>query len=97
MTEIIENDNKQIDLLNKKLDKASDESREIKRNICLATLYELSIKNKDVISKLNNLRIQYKHLKTDIEKKKETEKINRKARVAETIKRVLGYFFAGKY
>lgn len=97
MIETIENDNKEIDVLNKKLDKANDESREIKRNICLATLYELSIKNKDVISKLNNLRIQYKHLKTDIEKKKETEKINRKARVAETIKKVLGYFFAGKY
>lgn len=89
--------NKLFVLINKKLQGATNEMRETKRSLCKATYDSLLDKNKDKLSQLLALRKEYSDLRKEIEKKKETEKISKKKKVAETIRQVLDYFFSGKY
>lgn len=89
--------NKSFVLINKKLQGATNEMREAKRCLCKATYDSLLDKNKDKLSQLLTLRKEYSDLRREIEKKKETEKISKKKKVAETIRQVLDYFFSGKY
>lgn len=93
----INDNNTKIKSLNERIDKIATESREIRRNLCLATFCELQENQKDKLARVISLRKDYLNLKAEIDHKKETEKVNKRAKVAETIKRVLEYFFSGKY
>jgi len=93
----IESNNKKILSINKKKNSINDENLSIRKQICKRTLDDLIIEHKTNIKSLEKLRQDYTNLKTEIEKKKEQEKVSKKRKVASTIKAVLNYFFANKY
>ena len=93
----IESNNKQIQQINKKKNRISDESLSIRKQLCKRTLGDLIDKHKPNIESLEKLRKKYSDLKAEIEQKKEKEKISKKRKVASTIKKVLNYFFKDKY
>lgn len=102
--DLIENSNKQLNIdnsniktINERLAKLSVEMRESKREICNAAYRTIIESSKDNILSLQNLRNEYDNLADDIEKKREKQRVSKKEKVAETIKIVLDYFFAGKY
>lgn len=97
LNERVKEDNKSINRLNKKLEQSKDENKRIRKNICLATYYYLCDIHQNEINKIVELRNEYKELNELITQKKEKEKISKKTKVYETIKRVLDYFFNGKY
>lgn len=97
LNQLIENNNKKIVIINQRKNKIGEESRSIRREICKsAHSYLVEYYNKDILQ-LNELRKKCNELKSDISKRRESEKISKKKRVYETIKSVLDYFFSGKY
>lgn len=94
---VINNNNKLVTGLNNRISKISDENLTARRNICCSSYNHLASLLKDKIQKRKQLLDEYKELDLTIKKKKEQEKTNKKEKVAETIRNVLDYFFAGKY
>ena len=94
---VIHNYNKLVTGLNTRISKISDEHLNTRSNICCSSYNHLATLLKDKIQKRKQLLDEYKELDLTIKKKKEQEKTNKKEKVAETIRNVLDYFFAGKY
>lgn len=94
---LIKRNNQKIQIINQKKNKAGEENKCIRKSICKSAYIYLYEINKKDITKLYELREEYKKLYSDILKRKETEKISKKKKVYETIKSVLDYFFSGKY
>ncbi len=92
-----EENNSLVEKLNNSIRKSADELRKVKRYICQSMYNKLLDENSIRLSQLTKLRIDYKELDERIEKKRETIRISKKKKVAETIKLVLDYFFSGKY
>lgn len=97
INKIIEANNNLIKELNSKISKASDENLEVRRKICKATFLHLKEKHQTDFQEVVELRKQIKELQEEIRIKKEQQKVNKKEKVAETIKTVLNHFFSSKY
>ena len=93
----IEQLNGKIDSINTKKNKTSEDSKEVRRNICRAAYNHLLDTYGSDIKKLLALKTQCDEIEEAIIKKRETCKISRKKKVAATIRQVLDYFFSGKY
>lgn len=93
----IESNNKKIVDINVKKNSISNENKLVRKQICKRTVDDLIAEHKTNIKSLEKLRIDFRNLKAEIEKKKEQEKVSKKKKVASTIKTVLNYFFANKY
>lgn len=93
---IIKN-NKEIDGINGKKNRINDENKRIRKEICNSAFNYLVKAHKTNINNILRLRSEHKQLTEQIKKKKEEQKASKKERVADTIKKVLNYFFSGKY
>jgi hypothetical protein len=93
----IKDNNKKIDEINARKNKIGEESKSIRRKICKSAYNKLLDETSKDLDTLFSLREAYKRLNIEIQEKEESEKISKKKRVYETIKKVLDYFFAGKY
>ena len=93
----IEQLNGKIDSINIKKNKTSEDSKEVRRNICRAAYNHLLDTHGTDIKRLFALKTKVDEIDADIQKKRETSKISRKKKVAATIRQVLDYFFSGKY
>ena len=95
--DLVESNNKLIDDINLKKNSIGEENKNIRRNICKAA-YNYWVEKYD---KEQKQYIEYgkqeENLRKEIEKKRASQKIEKKKLVAETIKKVLDYFFSGKY
>ena len=97
LEKIIKDNNKKIGEINARKNKIGEESKSIRRKICKSAYNMLLDETPKDLDTLFSLREAYKKLNIEIQKKEESEKISKKKRVYETIKKVLDYFFAGKY
>ena len=97
LEKIIKDNNKKIDEINARKNKIGEESKSIRRKICKSAYNKLLDIISGDLNSLLSLREAYKKLNIEIQKKEESEKISKKKTVYETIKKVLDYFFAGKY
>lgn len=89
--------NKLIDEINSKKNSIGEENKNIRKNICKAA-YNLWVDKYGKEQKQYvDLLKQEDTLRKEIEKKKASQKIEKKKLVSETIKKVLDYFFSGKY
>lgn len=93
----IEQLNRKIDSMNTKKNKTSEDSKEVRRNICRAANNHLLDTYGQDIKKLFALKTKVNEIDAGIQKKRETSKKSRKKKVAVTIRQVLDYFFSGKY
>ena len=75
---VIESNNSEIDTINKKKNSTSEENKSIRKKICKRTVDDLIDEHKTNIKSLLKLREDYTKLKSEIEKKKEQEKVSRK-------------------
>lgn len=90
-------DNELIRDINKRKNAIGEESKNIRRNICKAA-YNYWVEKYEVEQKKYiKLGEEADGVRKEIEKKQEAEKVAKKKLVAETIKKVLDYFFSGKY
>lgn len=97
ISSIIQINNALTAKLNARKNKISAENISIRRDICRSAYNYLAISLKEKIIARKQLLEEYKNLSIVIQKKKEQEKASKKEKVAETICKVLDYFFAGKY
>lgn len=94
---IIKSNNTLVERINYRKSKIADENIKIRREICCSAYNHIATCLKDKILERKQLLEEYKQLDLTIKQKKEKEKVGKKEKVAETIRRVLDYFFAGKY
>lgn len=83
--------------INQRKMRIADENKNIRKEICRSAYNHIALSLKDKIEERKKLLDEYKCLSLTIKKKKELERIDKKEKVAETIRKVLDYFFAGKY
>jgi wobble nucleotide-excising tRNase len=93
----ITRNNELLKEMNNKLDRISEESLAVRREICKAAFNHLTIKHKTSFENIANLRKEIIELEDDIKDKKLQQRVSKKDKMVETIKNVLGYFFANKY
>lgn len=93
----VNKNNKEIEGINGKKNRINDENKRIRKEICNSAFNFLVKEHKTNISNIIRLRLEHKQLTEQIRKKKEEQKASKKERVADTIKKVLNYFFSGKY
>lgn len=86
-----------IKLANNKIEKTSEESLSIRREICKSGHNHLVQTHKTNFQNIVSLRNQISEIEKEIKSKKEQQKISKRDKVIETIKKVLGYFFNTKY
>ena len=94
---IIKSNNAHIEKINSRKSKIATENIKIRKEICCSAYNHIAECLKDKIIERKKLLDEYKRLDSAIKKKKEKEKVGKKEKVAETIRNVLDYFFAGKY
>lgn len=94
---IIKSNNTLVERINYRKSKISDENIKIRREICCSAYNYIATCLQDKVLERKQLLEEYKKLDLTIKKKKEKEKVEKKEKVAETIRKVLDYFFAGKY
>ncbi len=93
----VTDNNSLITEINSRKNTIGEENKAIRRNICKAAYNHWIEKyGKDQLQYLE-LGKQEELLKSEIEKKKASQKVEKKKLVSETIKNVLDYFFSGKY
>lgn len=93
----IEGNNKLIDEINNKKNSIGEENKNIRKNICKAA-YNLWVDKYGKEQKqYADLLKQEEALRKDMEKKKASQKVEKRKLVSATIKKVLDYFFSGKY
>lgn len=93
----IVSNNNQVKVINKKKNSLSIENLSLRRDICKSAYNHLAKTYESDIEKINQLRIDWNEINKEIGKKREKQKVDKKKKVASTIKKVLDYFFSGKY
>jgi wobble nucleotide-excising tRNase len=93
----IDQNNQEIEAINFKKNRIGEENKDIRREICKCVYNYLVDLHKNNIKTVIKLRNDWKQLNEEINKKKEQQKVSKRVKVAETIKKVLNYFFADKY
>jgi len=94
---VIENINKKIKDINSKKNKANDENKNIRVQMCKTVYNFLIDAHKEEINIIKTNKIEINELKNDIKRKKSQQRISKKDKVYTTIKSVLQYFFNDKY
>lgn len=94
---LINANNVTVRRINDRKGKISNENLATRREICKSASVHICMCLREKILKRKQLLQEYTKLQADINKKRETEKTSKKEIVAETIRRVLDYFFVGKY
>lgn len=94
---ILQSNNTLIGNINKRKGSIKEESKNIRRNICIAAYNHWWIRYGNEQKKYQELQKQIKEIKAAITLKQESVKVERKKLVAQTIKQVLSYFFTDKY
>lgn len=97
LNDLVESNNRLIDEINWKKHSIGEENKNIRRNICKAAYNQWVEKYGKEQKQYVEYGKQEETLQKEIEKKKASQKIEKKKLVAETIKKVLDYFFSGKY
>jgi wobble nucleotide-excising tRNase len=97
INKIIDNNNEEIENINNKKNRISEENKSIRKEICKSVYNYLLDKYKANFKNVLKLREEWKKLNDEIKKKKEQQKISKRDKVASTIKLVLNYFFSNKY
>lgn len=93
----IDINNQEINNINSKKNKIGEENKAVRNDICKSAYNHLIDTHTTNIKNVLKLREDWKILNDDIKKKKEQQKVSKRAKVASTIKTVLNYFFAEKY
>lgn len=94
---IIENINKSIKSINSKKNKANDENKNIRVQMCKTVYNSLIDTHKEVIQIVKVNQNEITELKNEIKRKKSQQRISKKDKVFTTIKSVLQHFFNDKY
>jgi len=94
---IVKFNNTLVEKINSRKNKIADENIKIRREICCSAYNYIATSLKDKIIERKKLLTEYKQLDLIIKKKREKVKVEKKEKVAETIRKVLDFFFAGKY
>lgn len=95
--DIVKTNNRLVEKINIRKSKIAEENKNIRKTICCSAYNYIATSIKDKILERKKLLEEYRSLDQAIKKKQEKEKIGKKAKVAETIRAVLDYFFRGKY
>ena len=93
----VDSNNLLIGEINEKKNSLGEESKSIRRNICKAAYLDWVDKYGKDQKQYEGFCEQEKVLQNEIEIKRASQKIEKKKLVAGTIKKVLDYFFSGKY
>ncbi|KYG81104.1 wobble nucleotide-excising tRNase [Roseivirga ehrenbergii] len=93
----IDSNNQKIEIINSKKNRLGEENKATRKEICKCTYNDLIDQHKTNIQSVLTLRKQWKTLNDEIKKKKEQQRVSKRAKVASTIKSVLNYFFSDKY
>lgn len=94
---IIHNNNLNLNIINSKKNKISEENKTIRKDICKAAYNYLAEVNKSKLHTLLHLKKTKEKISEEIKKKKNQQKTSRREKVSATIKLVLNYFFLDKY
>lgn len=92
----ISSNNEKVKSINGKIARLSKEIRSVRENICRAAFIHLCESQKKEIELVKKTAIDYKQLKSEISRKEESMRTLKKKEVANTIKQVLNFFFAGE-
>lgn len=93
VVDTINENNKMVKLMNKKIERISEENKSARKSICKAAYNYLCLTNKKNIEDINSIIIECKQLEEDIAKKEHAMRTLKKHEVANTIKKVLEFFF----
>ena len=91
-----EENNNKVTRINKLSDNIKKENLNIRKHICYATFNNIVTQNKTTIEEIIKKRSEYTKLEKDIKEKESKRKKQKKDAVAETIEKVLKYFFNGE-
>lgn len=97
LNNVVDGNNEKINAINAKKNRIGEENKAIRKEICKCAYNHLIETHKTNIKSIFQLREQWKNLDAEIKKKKEQQKVNKREKVASTIKTVLNYFFSDKY
>lgn len=97
VNEIIKRNNEKINLINSKKKYIGEENRNVRRDLCKVVFNDLISNCKKDLQNIITYDKEIEKLVEDIRIKREKQKVDRKEKVANTIKRVLKYFFDDKY
>jgi len=97
LDKITDDNNEKIRDINSKKNRISDENRSVRKELCKCAYNYLVETHSTNIKKANKYQDDWRKLNSEINKKKEEEKVSKKSKVASTIKTVLNYFFSDKY
>lgn len=93
----IDRNNREIQVINNKKNRISEENKATRIEICKSAFYNLVNEHKTNIKSVLKLRADWKAINGEIKKLKEQQKVSKRSKVSSTIKSVLNYFFAEKY
>ncbi|TGV00579.1 AAA family ATPase [Flavivirga rizhaonensis] len=91
------NNNKKINDFNLKKDNLKSEKLEINRRLCKAMYLKIQTSQKDLIKEIKTIHKEKKELDKQIEEKESKEKVSKKIKVLENLKKHLKAFFGEKY
>ena len=91
------NNNKKINDFNLKKDNLKSEKLEINRRLCKAMYLKIQTSQKDLIKEIKTIYKEKKELDKQIEEKESKEKVSKKVKVLENLKKHLKAFFGEKY
>lgn len=97
LTSIVKSNNALVERINTRKSRIADENIKIRRQICCSAYNYIATQLKDKVLERKQLLEEYKQLELTIKEKKEKVKIGKKKKVAETVRKVLDFFFDGKY
>ncbi len=91
------NNNKKINNFNLKKDNLKSEKLEINRRLCKAMYIKIQTTQKDLIKEIKTIHKEKKELDKQIEEKESKEKVSKKVKVLDNLKKHLKAFFGEKY
>lgn len=89
--------NKKINNFNQKKDNLKSEKLEINRRLCKAMYLKIQTSQKVLIKEIKTIHKEKKALEKQIDEKESKEKVSKKVKVLETLKKHLKAFFGDKY
>lgn len=96
IVKLISSNNEKAISMNGRISRISEENKNVRKNICRATLAYLFESQKKEIEEVRQIAKDYRKLEEEISKKEEAMRTLKKKEVANTIKQVLNFFFDGE-
>lgn len=94
---IVKSNNEIIRKINDAKNKFDNKLKDLRKEICKSIYNDLLNITKKLKDDLSSTKKEIKKVESEIKSKKEQQKISKKDKVAETIKKILNYFFSDKY